>query len=135
MSGWLPVKDLCYEERQALRIQLERGLNTPRTSSLGRLFDAAAALAGVRQKVNYEAQAAIEFEAALGSVWKQALTSSTLKEKVVDVRGSCPGFGGRFDLWCFHPNNFGSFSQWSGLKLSRQVCAEIRNQTGSARLP
>jgi hydrogenase maturation protein HypF len=58
-----PTKDLCYEERKALRVQLERGLNTPLTSSLGRLFDAAAALAGVRQKVNYEAQAAIEFEA------------------------------------------------------------------------
>jgi len=58
-----PTNDLCDEERMALRVQLERGLNAPLTSSMGRLFDAAASLAGVRQKVNYEAQAAIEFEA------------------------------------------------------------------------
>jgi len=57
------TQDLCSEERMALRVQLEKKLNTPMTSSMGRLFDAAAALAGGRQNVNYEAQAAIEFEA------------------------------------------------------------------------
>ncbi len=55
--------DLCYEERTAIRAQLQHKLNAPLTSSMGRLFDAAAALAGGRQQVNYEAQAAIEFEA------------------------------------------------------------------------
>jgi hydrogenase maturation protein HypF len=60
--GLAPVDFLCAEERQALRSQLELGINAPLTSSVGRLFDAAASIAGVRQQVNYEAQAAIEFE-------------------------------------------------------------------------
>lgn len=58
-----PVQALCYEERTALRAQLEHRLNSPLTSSMGRLFDAISALIGVRQQATYEGQAAIELEA------------------------------------------------------------------------
>jgi hydrogenase maturation protein HypF len=58
-----PVSALCAEELNILKSQLKLKINTPLTSSMGRLFDAVASICGVRQKVNYEAQAAIEFEA------------------------------------------------------------------------
>jgi hydrogenase maturation protein HypF len=49
-------------EVRVLRRMMERGINSPLTSSLGRLFDAAAALVLNRRVVDYEAQAAIELE-------------------------------------------------------------------------
>lgn len=43
---------------------IERNLNSPRTSSMGRLFDAAAAILGICDKATYEGEPAIELEAA-----------------------------------------------------------------------
>ncbi|MFN8527353.1 MAG: carbamoyltransferase HypF [Anaerolineae bacterium] len=59
-----PVQALGKLERRTVITQIERGLNAPYTSSMGRLFDAVAALIGVCQTVSYEGQAAIELESA-----------------------------------------------------------------------
>jgi hydrogenase maturation protein HypF len=54
-------------ERLLLHSMLGRGLNTPRTSSMGRLFDAVSALIGIRTARGFEGQAAMELEFAAGS--------------------------------------------------------------------
>lgn len=62
-SELAPVAALCAEERSIIKSQLKFKINTPLTSSMGRFFDAIASLCGIRQVINYEGQAAIEFEA------------------------------------------------------------------------
>jgi hydrogenase maturation protein HypF len=62
------LKDLIFlkqiepGEIGIIRRQIEQKINSPLTSSCGRLFDAVSALIGVRSEIQYDAQAAIELE-------------------------------------------------------------------------
>ena len=73
--------DIEPRKRSLVLQMIERSVNTPMTSSCGRLFDAVAALIGIRSTVNYEAQAAIELEMAARDSTDQASYAFDLLQK------------------------------------------------------
>ncbi|HEY9062391.1 MAG TPA: carbamoyltransferase HypF [Pseudobacteroides sp.] len=70
INGHVFLKDVDYRALRTIEFMMERDINCPLTSSMGRLFDAVSAILGIRYKISYEGQAAIELEQmALGSAW------------------------------------------------------------------
>jgi hydrogenase maturation protein HypF len=61
----LPVmREADDMEIEVIKRQIERRINSPLSSSMGRLFDAISALLGIRGEIDYEGQAAVELEMA-----------------------------------------------------------------------
>lgn len=68
------LDSLDEQTRSVTATMIEHGINSPRTSSMGRLFDAAAAILGICDKATYEGEPAIELEAA---AWRAFSSEST----------------------------------------------------------
>jgi hydrogenase maturation protein HypF len=68
MEELAPIAEFSPAERKVMQAMLQGGVNAPRTSSIGRLFDGFASLSGLRQKTSYEGQTAAEFEWAADGV-------------------------------------------------------------------
>jgi len=123
-----PAKEFGAEDQVTLRVQLEKKINTPMTSSMGRLFDAVSALAGVRQKVNYEGQAAIEFEALVDEA-EDSIYSFGLDQDQVQVRSVVEALVK--DVMAGVPTSKISARFHNGLaELVRGAVKKIRNDTG-----
>jgi len=60
------IKELDRNKWVTIKKMIDKGINSPMTSSMGRLFDAVSALLGIRKEIYYEGQAAIELEMAAG---------------------------------------------------------------------
>ncbi|MEY8315168.1 carbamoyltransferase HypF [Adlercreutzia muris] len=68
------------EEAEVCDRMIERGLNTPMTSSVGRLFDAASALLGICAEPSYEGEGAILLEAAMEAAGADAPGAAAAEE-------------------------------------------------------
>ncbi|WP_289501245.1 carbamoyltransferase HypF [Gloeocapsopsis sp. IPPAS B-1203] len=68
MNELAPVQAFNAQELRILRTMLQRNINTAITSSAGRLFDAIAAIIGLRQYTQFEGQAAMELEFAIAEL-------------------------------------------------------------------
>ena len=132
----LPViRDIRTDRLQFIRSMIAKNVNCPKTSSMGRLFDAIAAIAGIRYKTSYEGQAAIELEMVADSastdVYPFEWTSDDgyriqphplIRAVVADIQGQTPlsTVSARFHN--------------TVIRMMAELCRKIRNDIGLNRV-
>ncbi len=114
---------LGEDELEAVLRQVETGVNAPSTTSCGRLFDAVAALAGVRGEITYEGQAAIELEMA-------SSPGAEPYPYVVDERDARPG-----DVWGSMAGGAGGAGRGSSLRGADEAGQTSLGEGGGGERP
>ncbi len=122
-----PVAYLTLAEAQAVRHQAHTGFNAPLTSSMGRLFDAVAALIGLCEEISYEAQAAMALESA-ADPQESGFYEMPLKNDIIDplpmIRTIVAELNDSVSAGCIAARFHNSL-----VRMSVEACRQIRQET------
>ena len=123
-----PVAYLTLAEAQAVRHQVHTGFNAPPTSSIGRLFDAVAALIGLCEEISYEAQAAMMLESASDPL-ESGFYEMPLEKDIIDplpmIRAIVADLKASVSMGSIAARFHNSL-----VRMSLEVCRQIRQETG-----
>jgi len=121
------VGALCAQDRIMLQSMLTHKINTPLTTSMGRLFDAVSALIGVRETATYEGQAAIELETACDASITDAYTLP-FEQDEVQIKPLLDQI--IQDLYDNKSARVISAKFHNGLaQMAAEICAQVRRET------
>jgi hydrogenase maturation protein HypF len=133
LAGRVPARALA-----TIRQMIDRRIHCPHTSSVGRLFDAMAALAGIRDRVSYEGQAAMELEwlaievdAADVSAFDFDIVENAENEVplLIDVRPMFAAAAADLRRPC-EPALIARRFHSTLVEIASQVCRRLRHRTG-----
>ncbi|GAC1617374.1 MAG: carbamoyltransferase HypF [Ktedonobacteraceae bacterium] len=125
------VRSLDRKRWQTLSQMITRQVNAPLTSSLGRLFDAVAALIGIRNEVIYEGQAAIEMEILANTHNARIYPFSMEGDKptLLDVRPMIRAIVQDIQQDISTAQIAGNF-HWTVAEMLAATCVRVRQYTG-----
>jgi hydrogenase maturation protein HypF len=132
MPEGLAVRQRNDRHWAAVLTMADRKINSPLTSSAGRLFDAVAAVVGVRDEANYEGQAAIELEQLADTGERSGYPAALARsDNRLIVRGADLVGAAAADLVAqiAPPLIAARFHNGVAASIVR-VCAQLREQTG-----
>ena len=115
---------------------IERGVNSPWTSSMGRLFDAVSALLGICDRVTYEGQAAVELENVADPAETGAYGFETLPGEdgmEIDVRPAVRGVVADLEAGVPRERIAARFHE-TVARMTVEVCRRLADEMGLTRV-